>query len=139
LLPPHASIAPCTPNATARFTASIALASLEARLFGGAQGVKPSLKSSPDLLQERGPLFGSGLSHVVMAEIHASVLFSGAVTRLTGRLMKLARPVPFHATRNTNSPHTFAFQRASRAELARLALLRPRASECAGERIANAH
>ena len=46
--------------------------------------------------------------HVVMAEIHASVLFSRAVTRLSGRLMKLARPVPGPATRNTNSPHTFA-------------------------------
>jgi hypothetical protein len=79
------------------------------------------------------------MTDVVMAEIHTSVLLSRAVTRLTGRLMKLARPVPVHATRNTNSPHTFAFQQASRAELARLALLRPRASECAGERIANAH
>jgi hypothetical protein len=79
------------------------------------------------------------MTDVVMAEIHTSVLSSLAATRLTARFTRPARPVPFHATRNTNSPHTFAFQRASRAELARLALLRPRASECAGERIANAH
>jgi hypothetical protein len=66
------------------------------------------------LLQERGPLFGSGMTHCVMAEIPASLVLSGryAPHRST---YETARPVPFHATRNTNSPHTFAFQRASRA------------------------
>jgi hypothetical protein len=96
--------------------------------------MSPSFKSSPDLLQECGPLFGSGMVHVVMAEIHARCfVFSGryAPDRST---YETSKTCAVHATRNTNPPHTFAFQRASRAELARLALLRPRASRRSEDR-----
>ena len=101
--------------------------------------MSPSFKSSPDLLQECGPLFGSGMVHVVMAEIHARCFVFSARYAPDRSTYETSKTCAVHATRNTNSPHAFAFQRASRAELGRLALLRPRASECAGERIANAH
>jgi hypothetical protein len=46
--------------------------SAEAQLFPRSGQFSPSLKSSPDLLQEGDPLFGSGMIHIVMSEIIAS-------------------------------------------------------------------